>query len=164
MIGNPSRESTLPIEELGSIFVDPEAYADPTGWHASAARIRALKPVLPVDLPGYPPFWAITKHADVMEVERHPDVFTNSPVPIIVDTERVAELRSTEPPVKALVQMDGNQHKANRGIVSDWFKPGSVKQLQGRVDELATRAVDQMAAMRAAATSPRTWRSTIRFR
>ena len=81
-----------------------------------------------------------------MEVERHPEVFTNAPVTVIVDEARVEEMRTTEPPVKALVQMDGEQHKANRAIVNDWFKPGSVKQLQARIDELATHYVDQMAS------------------
>ncbi|MFI5044499.1 MAG: hypothetical protein ACHQDC_06880 [Acidimicrobiales bacterium] len=58
---------TSTVEDLGSIFVDPDAYADPEYWHAAAARIRAERPILPVDLPGFPRFWAITKHADVME-------------------------------------------------------------------------------------------------
>ena len=135
------------VEELGSIFVDPEAYADPVAWHEAAARIRAERPILEVDLPGYPRFWAITKHADVMEVERHPEVFTNAPVTIIVDEARVEQMRNEEPPVKALVQMDGDQHKANRGIVNDWFKPGSVRKMQERVDELAKHYVDEMAAL-----------------
>jgi cytochrome P450 len=138
---------STPVESLGSIFVDPDAYTDPNRWHRSATRVRAERPILPVDLPGYPPFWAITTHADVMEVERHPDVFTNAPVTIIVDEQRVEEMRSTEPPVKAIVQMDGDQHKANRAIVNDWFKPGSVKRLEARIDELAKHSVGQMAAM-----------------
>jgi hypothetical protein len=54
-----------PVEQLGSIFVDPVAYAEPVRWHA-AARIRAERPILPVEVPGYPRFWAITKHADVI--------------------------------------------------------------------------------------------------
>ena len=132
------------VEQLGSIFVDPAAYADPEAWHAAAARIRAERPILPVHVKPYAPFYAITKHADVMEVERHPEVFTNSPVPVIVDEKRVEEMRTTEPPVKALIQMDGDQHKAHRAIINEWFKPGSVKALQGRIDELATKYVDQM--------------------
>jgi cytochrome P450 len=136
-----------PVEQLGSIFVDPVAYADPVQWHEAAARIRAERPILPVDLPGYPRFWAITKHADVMEVERHPEVFTNAPITIIVDEARTEQMRTTEPPVKALVQMDGDQHRANRGIVNDWFKPGSVRRLQARIDELARHWVDHMATL-----------------
>jgi cytochrome P450 len=139
--------ATGPVASLGSIFVDPNAYADPDGWHQSAAWIRAARPILPVGLPGYPPFWAITTHADVMEVERHPDVFTNAPVTIIVDEKRVEGMRNTEAPVKSIVQMDGNQHTANRAIVNDWFKPGRVRQLEARIGALARYSVDQMASM-----------------
>jgi cytochrome P450 len=51
------------------------------------------------------------------------------------------------PPVKTLIQMDGEQHKFNRGIVNDWFKPGSVKKLQERVDELARLTIGRMARL-----------------
>ena len=50
-------------------------------------------------------------------------------------------------PVKTLVQMDGDEHKQHRGIVNDWFKPGNVKNIQARVDELAIEAVEKMATM-----------------
>ncbi len=60
------------VERLGSIFADPAAYADPVAWHAAAARIRAESPILRVSIPEFPEFWAITKHADVMEIERQP--------------------------------------------------------------------------------------------
>jgi cytochrome P450 len=134
-------------DQPGSIFADAEAYADPDRWHTTARRIRETTPILKVAVPDYPEFWAITKHADVMEIERNSDIFTNSPVPALGRAEAVAKLREEPPPVKTLVQLDGDEHKAHRGIVNDWFKPGNVRQLQGRVDELARHYVDQMAAM-----------------
>src|SRR5262249_555849 len=75
--------SDAPVRSLGSIFIDAGAYADPERWHHAARRIRAEAPILKVSEPGYPEFWAVTKHADVMEVERHPEVFTNAPVPVL---------------------------------------------------------------------------------
>ena len=137
--------TTTSTENLGSIFADPAAYADPDGWYAAAARIRAESPILEVSVPGFPDFWAITKHEDVMEIERHPDIFTNAPVPTLAPAARVAAMDQT--PVKTLIQMDGDQHKANRNIVNDWFKPGNLKRLQGRIDTRAERAVDRMVAM-----------------
>jgi len=32
--------TTAAVDDLGSIFADPVAYADPAGWHAAAKRIR----------------------------------------------------------------------------------------------------------------------------
>src|SRR6478609_108123 len=132
-------------DDLGSIFADAGAFTDPDGWHLAAQRIRAETPILRVTEAGIPDFWAITKHADVMEIERNADVFTNSPVTVVGQPPPVDE--ADEPPVKTLIQMDGDEHRANRGIVNDWFKPGNVKQMQARVDELAAHYVDQMEAL-----------------
>jgi cytochrome P450 len=130
------------VEQLGSIFADPAAYADPASWHAAAARIRAESPILRVSVPDFPEFWAITKHDDVMEIERLPEQFTNAPVPTLAPSDRVAKMSET--PVQTLIQMDGDKHKAHRNIVNDWFKPGNVKKMQERIDTLAKQSVDRM--------------------
>ncbi len=137
--------TTTAVENLGAIFVDAAAYADPAAWHAAAHRIRQESPILKVRVEGFPEFWAITTHADVMEVERHPDVFTNAPLPTITPLSHVDAAANA--PVKTLIQMDGDQHKAHRGIVNEWFKPGHVNRMQAQVDELARRSVDRMAAL-----------------
>jgi cytochrome P450 len=137
--------STTTVESLGAIFVDPAAYADPVAWHAAAQRIRAESPILKVQVEGYPDFWAITTHADVMEVERHPEVFTNAPYPTVTPSSHVEA--ATNVPVKTLIQMDGLEHKAHRNIVNDWFKPVSVKSLGERIDTLARGSVDRMSTM-----------------
>lgn len=129
----------------GAIFAEPSAYADPASWHETAARIRRDSPILRVELDQYPAFWAITKHADVMEVERNPDIFTNSPIPSMGLKRQMQA--AADPGVKTLVQMDGEDHKAHRSIVNDWFKPGEIKKLRERTEELAKRSVDQMAAL-----------------
>jgi cytochrome P450 len=137
--------NTEPVEQLGAIFADAEAYADPDTWHAKAARIRRERPILRVEADGFPPFWAITKHADVLEIERNPEIFANSPLPVLAPASNVEAAGA--PPVKTLIQMDGDEHKNNRNVVNDWFKPGNVKKLQARVDDLARQSVDHMAEM-----------------
>jgi cytochrome P450 len=136
---------TTAVENLGTIFVDPAAYADPLAWYAAAQRIREESPILKVTVEDYPEFWAVTTHPDVMEVERNADVFTNFPLPVLTPSASVAA--AAEAPVKTLVQMDGEQHKAHRNIVNDWFKPVNVMKMQERIDELARRSVDRMAAL-----------------
>nr|WP_283250883.1 cytochrome P450 [Rhabdothermincola salaria] len=51
-----------------------------------------------------------------------------------------------ESPVNTLIQMDGEEHRAHRALVNDWFKPGQVKKLADQVALQATRSVDEMAA------------------
>lgn len=130
-------------QDLGAIFVDPVAYADPDSWHRDAARIRAEAPILHVDVEGFPDFWAVTTHADVLEIERHPEVFTNAPSPVLTQLGTGFDKETAE--VKTLIQMDGYEHRTHRAIVNDWFKPGGVKKLSSRVEELARESVDQMA-------------------
>ena len=131
---------------LGRIFAEPSAYADPVAWHATAERLRREAPISKVTLDEYPEFWAITKHADVMEIERNNEIFTNAPTPALAPK---ADLAANEGGngVKSLVQMDGDEHKAHRGLVNDWFKPGNVRKMSDRVDELAAQYVDRMEAM-----------------
>jgi cytochrome P450 len=43
--------------------------------------------------------------------------------------------------------MDGDEHRAHRIIVNDWFKPRNVRKMQERVDELAKQYIDQMQAL-----------------
>jgi cytochrome P450 len=131
-------------EEPGRIFVDAAAYADLDTWHEIATRLRAESPVFEVALPGRERFWAVTRHADVMEVERHADEFTNHEGMTIMVERPPADA----PPaaVNTLVQMDGDEHRVHRALISDWFKPASIRSLTDRVEALARRAIDDMAA------------------
>jgi cytochrome P450 len=135
--------------DLGRIFADPAAYADPVAWHAAAAELRRDDPICKVQLDDYPDFWAITRHADVMEIERNAEIFTNAPSPTLTTKADLAKTAASGggSAVNSLVQMDGDVHKAHRNIVNDWFKPGNVRKMSDRVDALAKEYVDRMASM-----------------
>lgn len=70
--------STPIIDEAAKVFADPTSYADEPRLHAALAHLRAHAPVSLVDCPPYRPFWAITKHADAMEIERANDLLSTS--------------------------------------------------------------------------------------
>ena len=55
--------------------VSPEVYADERRLHGMFARMRENEPVRWTAPDDYRPFWALTKHADILEVERRNDVF-----------------------------------------------------------------------------------------
>lgn len=79
-----------------------------------------------------------------MEIERNPEVFTNGTLSVLATQ---ADLAASDSPVKTLIQMDGGEHKSNRGIVNEWFKPRNVQAMQSRIDQLATHYVDRMASL-----------------
>ncbi len=130
-------------DERGRIFIDPAAYQDFDRWHAIAAELRAEGLVHRVELPDRDPFWAIVGLPEIMEVEKNSDVFTNAPDPVMNPKGRMTEERE-ESPVNTLIQMDGDEHKAHRALVNEWFKPGEVKKLADQVGIQATRSVDEM--------------------
>src|SRR3954451_5008657 len=88
-------DMTDTVREAGLAFTDAKAYTDNERLHDGLALLRRESPVHWVDAPGYRPFWALTRHADVMAVERDHHRFRNGPRPILSSTaveERIAEL------------------------------------------------------------------------
>ena len=131
-------------DEAAKVLADPKAYTDETKLHAALSHLRAHAPVSWVDVPNYQPFWAITKHADIMEIERANDVFTNSPRPVLVTKE--GDEQQAAVGIKTLIHMDDPQHRDFRAIGTNFFRPKAMRALKDRADELAMRFVDKMAA------------------
>ncbi|MDW5610780.1 cytochrome P450 [Mycolicibacterium sp. jd] len=129
-------------DEAAGVFADPSAYADEARLHAAMTHLRAHAPVSWVEVPGYNPFWAITKHADIMAVERDNLVFTNSPRPVLTTAEGDAQHEAMG--ISTLIHLDDPQHRKVRAIGADWFRPKAMRALKVRVDELARTFVDQM--------------------
>ncbi len=132
------------IDDAAKVFADPKAYADEPKLHAALAHLRANAPVSWVEVPDYRPFWAITKHTDVMAIERANTLFTNSPRPVLMTAEADAHQEALG--ISTLIHMDDPRHRVVRAIGADWFRPKAMRALKIRVDELAKRFVDNMVA------------------
>jgi cytochrome P450 len=135
----------LTLEEAGRVFTDPGAYADEAYFHRACALLRREAPISLVEADGYPPFYALTRYADVMEAERNPEVFRNLPQPVLMESEREKVVRQAGD-LATLIHMDDPDHKKYRGLTADWFQPSSLARLEGRIAELARSAVDRMGA------------------
>ena len=134
--------STRVIDEAANVFATPKAYTDEPKLHAALTHLRANAPVSWVVVPTYEPFWAITKHADIMDVERANTVFTNYPRPVLVTAEN--DERQAAVGVRTLLHMDDPQHRGVRAIGADWFRPKAMRALKNRAEELARLYVDKM--------------------
>jgi cytochrome P450 len=130
------------MDDAAKLLADPLAYTDEVGLHRALTHLRATAPVSWVDVGNYAPFWAITKHADIMEIERANDVFTNSPRPVLVTRE--GDEQQAAVGIKTLIHMDDPQHRDVRAIGANWFRPKAMRALKDRADELAKRFVDRM--------------------
>jgi len=133
---------------LVTIFTDPKAYTDPEGWHAVAARLRREDPVPRIEVDDFDPFWAVTRHADVIEIERQSERFPNTVESVLMPKAMKPSHGGPPVPVKTLINMDGEQHRAYRNLTNEWFKPGALKKtLQPRIEQLAKKYVDRMAEL-----------------
>jgi cytochrome P450 len=135
------------MDPAGRALADPQAYADEKRLHEALAHLRAHAPVSWVEVEGYRPFWAITKHADVMDIERQNDLFTNDPRPLLMITELEDTLRAQQEAgigLRTLIHMDDPHHRDMRKIGADWFRPSALRALKARCDELAKIYVDKM--------------------
>ena len=111
-------------------------------FHSALAHLRANAPVSWVEVPGYRPFWAVTKHADIMDIERANTLFTNSPRPVLVTAE--GDDLQAGIGVSTLIHMDDPQHRDVRAIGANWFRPKAMRAMKVRIDELAKAYVDKM--------------------
>jgi len=139
---------TLTVTEAGLAFTNPAAYADEDQLHEALTLLRRQDPVHWVEAPGYEPFWAVTRHADIMEIERDNTLFLNAPRPLLATAEMDAQAKQRETEgtaLRTLIHMDDPQHKVVRAIGADWFRPRAMRALADRVTELARHYVERMA-------------------
>jgi cytochrome P450 len=140
--------STPTMDDAAKVLADPRAYADDDRLHAALTHLRANNPVAWVDNRPYRPFWAITKHADIMAIERENDLFISEPRPLLSTAaadDMAKEQLEAGMGLRTLIHMDDPHHRKVRQIGADWFRPKAMRDLKVRVDELAKRYIDKMA-------------------
>lgn len=133
--------------EQARVLADPSAYADDDRLHTALTWLRANEPVAWVDFEPYRPFWAITKHEDIMDIERDNELFISNPRPLLMPAEGEDVIKAQQDAgigLRTLIHMDDPLHRDVRKIGADWFRPKAMRALQERVSELAKRYVDRM--------------------
>ncbi len=146
----------MPLEETAKLGIDqaiinPKVYADAAAHDALFTQLRRESPVHWTD-PGYVrPFWAVTRHADIRDIERQNERFINDPrlvLTSIADEERVKKLTGgSHLLLRSLVNMDNPDHRTYRSLTQPWFMPPNLKKLEADLGVLAREFVDRMEAM-----------------
>ncbi|MBS1264936.1 MAG: Methyl-branched lipid omega-hydroxylase [Acidimicrobiaceae bacterium] len=93
-------------------------------------------------LPAGPGYWAVTRHADVIEASRRADLFCSGHGTNIPDL----------PPefnefFGSMINMDDPRHGRLRRIVSAGFTPRMMKRLEEHVEETAAAVIDSVAGL-----------------
>jgi cytochrome P450 len=143
-------ESKSVDPDFSAIIVDPKTYADENLYHETFARLRRDDPVHWCGPSNYRPFWAVTRHADIMAVELDAQNFRNDPRQFLVtktDEDMLFAQTGSRNFARNLVAMDDPDHRAYRALTASWFGQKSIRDLEAEIAVLARETVDKMIAM-----------------
>ncbi len=128
--------------------------------------LRREAPVYWYQRPRFEPFWAITRHEDIGFISRHPELFSNTQLLRLTDSEAVrmgqrARVRNAnryggspdDPP--DFIFMDPPEHRQHRSAVSRHFTPRTMRKLEGHFAALAEDYVSRFAEVLAAELAER---------
>jgi cytochrome P450 len=137
----------IPLAKLD--VISARSYGERGYPHEAWARLRRESPVHRMTPEGYQPFWAVTKHADIVAVSKDPARFRSAgrfilfpEPPAGAEGSGLAE----NPPLLMLVNMDPPEHRDYRKLVSSWFTPRAVARLERRLEEITEEIFDELAA------------------
>jgi cholest-4-en-3-one 26-monooxygenase len=117
-------------------LVDPDRFGRRGYPHALWARLRAESPVAYMAAPGYEPFWAVTRHADIVDVASRPEQFSNMHGLVVGREGSVAQ------PAEMVVTMDPPRHGPLRRTAMSRFTPGAVRSRHGEIDRITVDLLD----------------------
>jgi cholest-4-en-3-one 26-monooxygenase len=123
-------------------IASPEHYEKHGYPHGEWTWLRRHDPVFWYERPNVHPFWAITKHADIIEIGKQPELFLNAP--------RLAVFTLDLPPPEEgvsrhLLNMDPPDHARYRRVTSGWFTPRAVRAMDGKIRDVTRRVLDDAA-------------------
>ncbi|GHE44287.1 cytochrome P450 [Streptosporangium violaceochromogenes] len=124
-------------------LVDPDVYARDGIPHDRFRHLRATSPVYLHEGDaerGWPAFWAVTKHADVVHVSRRSDLFSSS--------RRLAlfnEMPNDQREIQRMMMLnqDPPEHTRRRSLVNRGFTPRMIGLLEQHIREVCHELVDE---------------------
>jgi cytochrome P450 len=142
---------TIPTA-IANTIVDPKAYSAGAPLDAAFDMLRRDMPLERAAPDEIEPFWAVTRQADIMAIEGQPAIFRNGDRPTVLSTKEgeafVRNLTGGEANlIRSLVSVDGEEHKALRGVGFPAFVPKKVGALEEDIRVIAREFVDRMVAM-----------------
>jgi len=124
-------------------IVSNETFAHNGYPHEAWTLLRREAPVYWYERDVKVPFWAITKHADIIQISRQAQDHLNGP--------RLAVFPAFSPPpeeareVRHLLVMDDPDHSAYRKLASASFTPRAVRRLEESIERIARETLDAVA-------------------
>ena len=125
-------------------MVRPSTYANPTLLETLMAEFRASDPLPFIQSDSHKPFYIATKHADIIEIARQPEIFKNTQQSVLQTKEIEAAQAEQGNPLRTLIHMDDPDHSKFRALTKAWFMPENLKRVEASVRSIADETVDRM--------------------
>jgi cytochrome P450 len=125
-------------------LIDPDVYQRSGPPHEQFSWLREHEPVhwhADGGEPGWPGFWAITRHEDIAHVSRHPEVFSSSRRLALfgeVPEEHIVLQRLM------MLNMDPPQHTRQRAFVNRGFTPRMIGALEKHIGDICHQLLDDV--------------------
>jgi cytochrome P450 len=131
----------MPEFDLETLDIaSPEHYEKHGYPHPEWTFLRKHAPVFWYARDNVDPFWAITKHADIVEIGKQPDKFLNAPRLAVFTKELEPPEENT---VRHLLNMDPPDHGRYRNVAAKQFTPRSVSLLAPHVERITREVIDE---------------------
>lgn len=152
-----SDANTVIPDDIARQIVLPEGHRDETRLFEAYRWLRENNPLGIARVEGYDPLYLVSKHADVMEIERQPEIFTSAGGedkgafnPILANQAGDAFTKSINNGslriLETLTYLDPPEHGVVKDIAADWFRPNNLKQWEETIRVLARESVDRLLA------------------
>ncbi len=133
---------SLTLENLD--IISPEHYAANGYPHREWTYLRKHAPVFWYERPNVDPFWAITKHADIVHISKQPKQFLNGPRLLVLP--KADYIDGGDNLFRHLLNMDPPEHAKYRDLVNRRFTPRTVRILEQEVVEITNEVMGELAA------------------
>lgn len=139
-------------DDVARQVVLPEGHRDEARLFEAYRWLRENNPLGKVTVEGFDPLYLVTKHADIMEIERQPDIFTSgggdkpgSHNPILTNQAGDEFTKSINDGslriIDVITHMDPPEHTLVRDIAAEWFRPATLKKWEDIIRTLAREAI-----------------------
>ena len=131
----------------GDELVNGEYYAQHGAPHDIWTQLRRESPVHWCEPTRYEPFWAITRHSDIIEISTQPELFRSEPGIVVISKDQAEAFeQSAFSMMRVIIMIDPPEHREVRKVTSHRFTPRAIRELDDIIERSAREVVDRLAA------------------
>lgn len=120
------------------VVFDPGHWGEHGAPHEVLTELRNERPIYWYESDRFDPAWLLTRHKDVEYVGKNAGLFLSAPRTVFHNP------KGFKSPLIGLPQIDPPQHTKHRKAMQGWFTPRAIRDLEIRMQEIASDIVDRM--------------------